>query len=535
MSSDLTQTARSGAPVFHLILKWSPKVDPQTIEKHLDVVREKGAVWWGRLGTPGKSSLSQKNFDRLQGQVRDGVVTYIFLHSGIGGTWRTRLTDIARDSDVDQVDPDLVPSYYNPADHHSLWLRLADFERIDPSEILTNYVLGQSSAQSTAGDPITEGTLSNQQHALIRTRVGAPPPQPKAAADTGATGPPSSEATRTFSAAEIRAATERRGVILDGRLYHQVSAALLSGKHVILTGPPGTAKTTLSQAIAEVALAAGLCQGYTLTTATADWTTYETIGGLRPTPSGELEFSEGQFLAAIRAHRWLVIDELNRSNFDRAFGQLFTVLSGQPVVLPYSRSGQLRSRPLTLVPEGADAPSGELDVLQVPASWRIVATMNVFDKTLLFEMSFALMRRFAFIEVPSPSPQVFEELIDREAGSVLAASLAKKLLGLRLFKDLGPAVFMDVARFLSIRLEEDEADEQGVLFEAFYGYLLPQFEGIEAKDGNDLYLALVAVMGQKERIRQTLNAVLGLGISAPTKADVIVDDSEVFDLEIAAE
>ena len=28
--------------------------------------------------------------------------------------------------------------------------------------------------------------------------------------------------------------------------------------------------------------------------------------------------------------------------------------------------------------------------------------MNVFDKFLLFEMSYALMRRFAFIEVPAP-------------------------------------------------------------------------------------------------------------------------------------
>ena len=48
-----------------------------------------------------------------------------------------------------------------------------------------------------------------------------------------------------------------------------------------------------------------------------------------------LEFRDGLFLEAIREGRWLVIDELNRSNFDRAFGQLFTVLSGQSVVLPY--------------------------------------------------------------------------------------------------------------------------------------------------------------------------------------------------------
>ena len=51
-------------------------------------------------------------------------------------------------------------------------------------------------------------------------------------------------------------------------------------------------------------------------------------------------FRPGLFVEAIETGRWLVIDELNRSNFDRAFGQLFTVLSGSAVVLPYKRKGQ---------------------------------------------------------------------------------------------------------------------------------------------------------------------------------------------------
>ncbi len=141
--------------------------------------------------------------------------------------------------------------------------------------------------------------------------------------------------------------------------------------------------------------------------ATADWTTYETIGGLKPDSNG-LSFQEGHFLDAIRKNEWLVIDELNRSNFDRAFGQLFTVLSGQAVELPYERhAGQGR---LALVPAGAQHGFVGADVLEIPRGWRIIATMNVFDKSLLFEMSFALMRRFAFVEVPSPPLHDFEEL-----------------------------------------------------------------------------------------------------------------------------
>jgi MoxR-like ATPase len=332
----------------------------------------------------------------------------------------------------------------------------------------------------------------------------------------------------------LKELAETSGLLLDDVIYGTLIAAVNSGKHVILTGPPGTAKTTLAQLLGELARDAGHCKGHVLTTATADWTTYETIGGLRPQTNGDLQFEEGHFLASIRANEWLVIDELNRSNIDRAFGQLFTVLSGQAVVLPYRRPGQ--ANPLALVPAKAEPPTQAADVLRIPKTWRVIATMNVFDKSLLFELSYALMRRFAFIEIPSPRDQDFEMLIVAAAGDVPeAASVAMKLLALRKVKDLGPAVYIDIAKYCRERLQDQAVASPQLYFEAFYSYLLPQFEGISDDGGRKLFRLLRIGVGTAAtpRLIRVLNDVLGLELKAgPTSSDVAsTDDAELDDAE----
>jgi hypothetical protein len=255
---------------------------------------------------------------------------------------------------------------------------------------------------------------------------------------------------------------------------------------------------------AEVAQRAMLCAGYLPTTATTEWTTYETIGGLQPTAEG-LIFRPGLFVDAIESGRWLVIDELNRSNFDRAFGQLFTVLSGQPVVLPFKRKGT--PNPLSIVPAGVDPPP-HTDVIRLPSKWRIVATMNVFDKNLLFEMSYALMRRFAFIEVGAPDDESYRRLLDGPG------VIVSKLLCLRKFTDLGPAVYLDAAKYAA-RRSQDGPTPSRLLYEVFYAYFLPQFEGFDDIRATKLYRTIEGLFDPPEQaeVQRTMGEVLGVELA----------------------
>ena len=303
-----------------------------------------------------------------------------------------------------------------------------------------------------------------------------------------------------FTAEELGFAAKRNGMHFPEHVLDQLVAAIDAGKHVVLTGPPGVGKTTLAYLTAEVAQKSMLCTGYLPTTATTEWTTFETIGGFQPTAEG-LIFRPGMFVDAIESGRWLVIDELNRSNFDRAFGQLFTVLSGQAVVLPFKRGG--RAQPISLVPPGVDAPD-DTDAIRLPATWRILATMNVFDKNLLFEMSYALMRRFAFVEVTSPPEEAYLELLEGPG------EIVRELLPLRRFRDLGPAVYLDAARF-AVRRAEDQPGRSRLLYEVFYGYFLPQFEGIDDEQAVALYHMVAELLEDEERAeaRRTIGEVLG--------------------------
>lgn len=190
-----------------------------------------------------------------------------------------------------------------------------------------------------------------------------------------------------------------QGLLIAPETLRAAAAALQVG-HVVLQGPPGTGKSSLARA---------LCDAFQVSTlpvtAHEDWTVFDVIGRLElrlhEDRKEEIVPVNGYFTEcvvrcanSIVRHfddpaepqaEWLLIDELNRANMDRAFGELFAVLgtdSALPITLPHQREGNRN--------------------LVVPRRFRIVATLNSFDRRFVNNLSQAIRRRFTFVTVNIP-------------------------------------------------------------------------------------------------------------------------------------
>jgi len=198
-------------------------------------------------------------------------------------------------------------------------------------------------------------------------------------------------------------------------VLNQIDDALRSGKHIIITGPPGSGKT----ALAEYVCRHYVNDDYRVATATADWSTFDTIGGYRPKSDDQLSFKPGVFLQRLLdpstlepKNEWLVLDELNRADIGKAFGSLFSALTHRNISLPFDIKGNQVM--LYGDPDTVDATPVTAYNYYIPSDWRLLATMNTADKSSLYQMGYAFMRRFAFISVPVPDPnQVTPDLIKR--------------------------------------------------------------------------------------------------------------------------
>ncbi|WP_255170056.1 MrcB family domain-containing protein [Natrononativus amylolyticus] len=267
---------------------------------------------------------------------------------------------------------------------------------------------------------------------------------------------------------------------LEETLINRIETTISNGKHLILTGPPGTGKTKLARHVADHY--AGT-ENHELVTATSDWSTFDTIGGYRPQQDSQLKFHPGLFLnrfqtedSAEPSSEWLIIDELNRADIDKAFGSLLSALTGETVQLPFE--GQ--ESQITLVggpTRDSDRPIHE-DVYFIPDDWRLIGTMNTYDKTSLYQLSYAFMRRFAFIPVPIPeeiTPSLIQDYtegwFDERINDETATRIAALWETINSVRPIGPAILRDI-------LADYQRSTIATLTDPIIMHVMPQLEGL---------------------------------------------------------
>lgn len=296
---------------------------------------------------------------------------------------------------------------------------------------------------------------------------------------------------------------------LSFNVFSTISNAINRENHLILQGIPGTGKTELADALCELCVEKGYLNDYIQTTATSDWSTYDTIGGLMPDRKGNLYFSEGIVLKSIKENNLLIIDEINRADIDKAFGPLFTVLSGKPVELNYKyyKNDSDEGQNIKIVPKDINKSyfDEETATYVVGKNWRIIGTMNTYDKDSLYDLSYAFMRRFFMVDVDAPIKTDFEQLIRKFGRNLDPDYLEKvfKLLEINEMKDsrkLGPAIFIDLIEYLlSSQGPYDKITEDNVLEDAVIGFVIPQFEGLPQKSLAALETFLIKDIGLDEK------------------------------------
>ncbi|WP_439882169.1 AAA family ATPase [Pontibacter sp. MBLB2868] len=223
-------------------------------------------------------------------------------------------------------------------------------------------------------------------------------------------------------------------LFLEKEEIERIGLALKRKKNIILQGAPGVGKTFLAKRLAFLQMGKKDSSRVEMIQFHQSYSYEDFIRGFRPNEDGKFTLADGVFFEFCakaqsdpRNSYFFIIDEINRGNLSKIFGELL-------MLIECDKRGPEYAVPLTYKRKGEGR-------FYVPENVHIIGTMNTADRSLAI-VDYALRRRFAFFDIVPKYRSKFQKYLESASvSSEIAGSIVLKLNELNKMiesdKDLG--------------------------------------------------------------------------------------------------
>ncbi len=205
---------------------------------------------------------------------------------------------------------------------------------------------------------------------------------------------------------------------IDEDKFLKIVSILSRKKNIILEGAPGVGKTFLARKIAYQLIGEIKDENIEMVQFHQSYSYEDFVQGIRPSSNGDFEVRNGIFYNFCQKARRseepfvFIIDEINRGNLSKIFGELMMLIEADKRSKKYAIK-------LTYSEE-------EDETFFVPSNVFIIGCMNTADRSLAI-VDYALRRRFAFCPIQPEFNEAFQEFLAAKVGKENVGKIVKRI------------------------------------------------------------------------------------------------------------